>query len=90
MCAQSHAKSTHAKFQFEIVTMNVILGVVYFFQGTYGLVDISNHCTMLALSKSLRSLLMEDREHSSNNSNAMVADAVLRINLFGFQSKSVC
>ena len=29
-CAQSHALGTHTKFQLEILTINVISGVVYF------------------------------------------------------------
>ena len=30
MCAQSHALSTCTEFQLEILTINVILGTVYF------------------------------------------------------------
>ena len=30
MCAQSHALGTHTKFQLEILTVNVISGIVYF------------------------------------------------------------
>ena len=30
MCAQSHALGTHTKFQLEILTINGILGIVYF------------------------------------------------------------
>ena len=30
MCAQSHALGTHTKFQLEILTINVISGIVYF------------------------------------------------------------
>ena len=29
MCAQSHALGTHAKFQLEILTINMISGIVY-------------------------------------------------------------
>ena len=28
-CAQSHAVNTHTKFQLEILTINVIIGIVY-------------------------------------------------------------
>ena len=30
LCAQSHALGTRTKFQFEIMTLNVITGIVYF------------------------------------------------------------
>ena len=30
MCAQSHALGTHTKIQLEILTINVIYGIVYF------------------------------------------------------------
>ena len=30
MCAQSHALGTRTKFQLEILTINVISGIVYF------------------------------------------------------------
>ena len=30
MCAQSHALGTHTKLEFEILTINVISGTVYF------------------------------------------------------------
>ena len=31
MCAQSYALGTHTKFQFEILTINMISGIVYFY-----------------------------------------------------------
>ena len=30
MCAQSHALSTHTKFQLEIISIDNIFGIVYF------------------------------------------------------------